>query len=100
VSAAVARENGIKLVAIDELIAASDYLTLHVGLTPQTAGVVNARSLAAMKKGVRIINCARGELIDDAALIAALRSGHVAGAALDVFSVEPLKTRLTLSSTT
>jgi len=53
--------------------------------------VVNARSLAAMKKGVRIINCARGELIDDAALIAALRSGHVAGAALDVFSVEPLK---------
>ena len=91
VSAAVARENGIKLVAIDELIAASDYLTLHVGLTPQTAGVVNARSLAAMKKGVRIINCARGELIDDAALIAALRSGHVAGAALDVFSVEPLK---------
>jgi D-3-phosphoglycerate dehydrogenase len=53
--------------------------------------VVNAKSLAAMKKGVRIINCARGELIDDAALVAALKSGQVAGAALDVFVVEPLK---------
>jgi D-3-phosphoglycerate dehydrogenase len=91
VSAAVARENGIKLVTLDELIAGSDYITLHVGLTAQTAGVVNAKSLAAMKKGVRIINCARGELIEDAALVAALKSGHVAGAALDVFAVEPLK---------
>jgi D-3-phosphoglycerate dehydrogenase len=91
VSAAVARENGIKLVTLDELIAASEYITLHVGLTPQTAGVINAKSLAAMKKGVRIINCARGELIDDAALVAALKSGQVAGAALDVFAVEPLK---------
>jgi D-3-phosphoglycerate dehydrogenase len=91
VSAAVARENGIKLVTLDELIAGSDYITLHVGLTPQTAGVINAKSLAAMKKGVRIVNCARGELIDDAALVAALKSGHVAGAALDVFVVEPAK---------
>ena len=91
VSAAVARENGIKLVTLDELIAGSDYITLHVGLTAQTAGVVNAKSLAAMKKGVRIINCARGELIEDAALVAALKSGQVAGAALDVFAVEPLK---------
>jgi D-3-phosphoglycerate dehydrogenase len=91
VSAALARENGIKLVALDELIATSEYITLHVGLTPQTAGVVNAKSIAAMKKGVRIVNCARGELIDDAALVAALKSGHVAGAALDVFAVEPLK---------
>jgi D-3-phosphoglycerate dehydrogenase len=90
VSAAVARENGIKLVTLDELIAGSDYITLHVGLTPQTAGVINAKSLAAMKKGVRIVNCARGELIDDAALVAALTSGHVGGAALDVFAVEPL----------
>ena len=91
VSAAVARENGIKLVTLDELIAGSDYITLQVGLTAQTAGVENAKSLAAMKKGVRIINCARGELIEDAALVAALKSGHVAGAALDVFAVEPLK---------
>jgi D-3-phosphoglycerate dehydrogenase len=91
VSAAVARENGIRLVTLDELIAGSDYITLHVGLTPQTAGVVNAKSLAAMKKGVRIINCARGELIDDAALVTALTSGHVGGAALDVFVEEPAK---------
>jgi D-3-phosphoglycerate dehydrogenase len=91
VSVAVARENGIKLVTLDELIAGADYITLHVGLTPQTAGVINAKNLAAMKKGVRIINCARGELVDDAALVAALKSGHVAGAALDVFVVEPPK---------
>jgi len=89
VSAAVARENGIKLVSLDELIAGSDYLTLHVGLTPQTTGVINAKTLAKTKKGVRIINCARGELIEDAALVEALKSGQVAGAALDVFSVEP-----------
>jgi D-3-phosphoglycerate dehydrogenase len=91
VSAAVARENGIKLVTLDELIATSDYITLHVGLTTQTAGVINAKSLAAMKKGVRIINCARGELVDDTALVAAVKSGQVGGAALDVFVVEPPK---------
>ena len=91
VSAAVARENGIKLVTLDELIAGSDYLTLHVGLTPQTTGVINAKSIALMKKGVRIVNCARGELIDDAALVEALKSGQVAGAALDVFAKEPAK---------
>jgi D-3-phosphoglycerate dehydrogenase len=91
VSVAVARENGIKLVTLEELIAGSDYLTLHVGLTPQTTGVINAKSLATMKKGVRIVNCARGELIEDEALVEALKSGHVAGAALDVFTVEPLK---------
>jgi D-3-phosphoglycerate dehydrogenase len=91
VSAAVARENGIALVSVEELFAKADYLTLHVGLTPQTHGIVNAKTLATMKKGVRIINCARGELVDDAALVAALKSGHVAGAALDVFVSEPLK---------
>jgi len=91
VSAAVARENGIVLLPMDELFAKADYLTLHVGLTPQTQGVINAKTLAAMKKGARIINCARGELVDDAALVAALKSGQVAGAALDVFAQEPLK---------
>jgi D-3-phosphoglycerate dehydrogenase len=91
VSAAVARESGIKLVTLDELIAGSDYLTLHVGLTPQTTGVINAKTLAKMKKGVRIVNCARGELINDAALVEALNSGQVAGAALDVFAEEPVK---------
>ena len=91
VSAAVARENNVRLVAIDELFAASDYITLHVGLTPQTHGIINARTIAAMKKGVRVINCARGELVDEAALAAALKSGHVGGAALDVFTEEPPK---------
>jgi len=91
VPAAVARENGIALVPVEEMFARADYLTLHVGLTPQTQGIINAKTLAAMKKGVRIINCARGELVDEAALVAALKSGQVAGAALDVFSVEPPK---------
>ncbi len=91
VSAALARENGILLVPLEELFAKSDYLTLHVGLTPQTQGIINAKTLATMKKGVRIINCARGELVCDADLAAALKNGHVGGAALDVFSVEPPK---------
>jgi D-3-phosphoglycerate dehydrogenase len=91
VSAAVARENGVLLVSVEDLLARADYLTLHVGLTPQTANVINARTLATMKKGVRIINCARGELVDEAALVSALKGGHVGGAALDVFSEEPPK---------
>jgi len=91
VSAAVARENGIALLPVDELFAKADYLTLHVGLTPQTQNIINQKNLAAMKKGVRIINCARGELVEDAALVAALKTGHVAGAALDVFAEEPPK---------
>jgi D-3-phosphoglycerate dehydrogenase len=88
-SAAVARENGIALVPMEDLFAKADYLTLHVGLTPQTNGIINAKTLAKMKKGVRLINCARGELVADADLVAALKSGQVAGAALDVFNVEP-----------
>jgi D-3-phosphoglycerate dehydrogenase len=87
----IARENGVTLVLIDDLFKNADYLTLHVGLTPQTEGIINATSLAIMKKGVRIINCARGELIVEDALAAAIASGHVAGAALDVFHKEPLK---------
>jgi D-3-phosphoglycerate dehydrogenase / 2-oxoglutarate reductase len=91
VSAAIAREAGIRLVSVEELFKESDYLTLHVGLTPQTAGIINEASIASMKKGVRIVNCARGELIIDEALVAALNSGHVGGAALDVFREEPPK---------
>jgi len=91
VSPAIARENGIKLVTLEELFATVDYLTLHVGLTPQTAGIINAKTIATMKKGIRIVNCARGELIEDAALVEALKSGQVAGAALDVFASEPAK---------
>jgi D-3-phosphoglycerate dehydrogenase len=91
VSAAIARENGIRLATVEELFREADYLTLHVGLTPQTTGIINQKSIATMKKGVRIINCARGELIVEEALAEALKSGQVAGAALDVFSQEPPK---------
>jgi D-3-phosphoglycerate dehydrogenase len=91
VSPALARDLGIKLASLDDLYARADYLSLHLGLTPQTQGMINAESLAKMKKGVRIVNCARGELVDDRALCAALGSGQVAAAALDVFSEEPPK---------
>jgi D-3-phosphoglycerate dehydrogenase len=85
----LASNHAIKLVGLDELYASADYLTLHVALTPQTTGMINEDSLAKMKRGIRIINCARGELIDDVALATALKSKHVAGAALDVFTEEP-----------
>jgi D-3-phosphoglycerate dehydrogenase / 2-oxoglutarate reductase len=91
VSASIARENAIQLVSTDELFEQADYLTLHVGLTPQTTGIINEETLAKMKKGVRIVNCARGELIVEEALAEALKSGQVGGAALDVFHQEPLK---------
>lgn len=87
----IARENNVALLSLDEVLSSSNFLSLHVGLTPQTEGLINERSLAQMKPGVRIINCARGELIVDEALAEALKSGHVAGAALDVFRNEPLK---------
>ncbi len=91
VSIAVAKEQNIRIVSLDELFSLADYLTLHVGLTAQTTGMINAESLKKMKKGMRLVNCARGELVDEAALADALKSGHVAGAALDVFVQEPLK---------
>ncbi|HUD21945.1 MAG TPA: phosphoglycerate dehydrogenase [Acidobacteriaceae bacterium] len=87
----IARENQVALVPLEEIFKQSDYLTLHVGLTTQTEGMINAASIQLMKPGVRIVNCARGELIVDEALAEAVRSGHVAGAALDVFRIEPLK---------
>jgi D-3-phosphoglycerate dehydrogenase / 2-oxoglutarate reductase len=89
VSVAVAKDQAIRLVGLDELYAASDYITLHVGLTPQTTGMINAASIAKMKKGVRLVNCARGELVNEADLAAALEQRHVAAAALDVFAQEP-----------
>jgi len=91
VSAPVARELEIQLADLDQVYAAADYLSFHVGLTPQTAGMINEQTIKKMKKGVRIVNCARGELVDEAALAAALQSKHVAGAALDVFTEEPPK---------
>lgn len=91
VTAAIAREHGIELAERDAVFAVADYITLHVGLTAQTTGMINEKSLAKMKRGVRIVNCARGELVDEAALAAALARQHVTGAALDVFTKEPPK---------
>ena len=87
----IARENSVTLTSLDDVFKHSDFLTLHVGLTAQTEGMINAHSIAIMKPGIRIVNCARGELIVDAALAGGLMSGKVAGAALDVFHAEPLK---------
>jgi D-3-phosphoglycerate dehydrogenase len=91
VSVGVAKEQGIRLASLDELYAAADYITLHVGLTPQTTGMINEAAIQKMKKGVRLVNCARGELVNEADLAEALKQGHVAAAALDVFAEEPLK---------
>lgn len=88
-SVARATEIGVEKVELDELFTRSDFLTLHTPLTDDTRGVVNAESMAKMKKGARIINCARGGLVDEEALKEALDSGHIAAAALDVFSQEP-----------
>src|SRR5579862_1812550 len=91
VSVAVAKEQGIRLASLDDLYGAADYITLHVGLTPQTTGMINAAAIKKMKKGVRLLNCARGELVNEADLAQALKDGYVAAAALDVFTEEPLK---------
>src|SRR5277367_2619305 len=91
VSVAVMKEQGIRLATLEELYAAADYITLHVGLTPQTTGMINEAAIKKMKKGVRLVNCARGELVNEADLAEALKQGHVAAAALDVFNEEPLK---------
>jgi len=80
---------GVEKVQLDELWRRADFITLHTPLTERTRDIVNAQTLAAMKKSVRLINCARGELVDEAALSEALKSGHVAGAAIDVFATEP-----------
>jgi D-3-phosphoglycerate dehydrogenase / 2-oxoglutarate reductase len=97
VPALVARDLNIPLLSLDELFSKADYISLHSPATPETSGMINAETLRRMKKGVRIVNCARGELIDEAALAEAIQSGHVAGAALDVFQVEPPKNSPLLS---
>ena len=84
-----AREQDIELVPLEELCERADFLTVHVPLTPETRGIIGADELSRVKPGVRIINCARGGLVDEAALYAAIREGRVAGAALDVFEQEP-----------
>jgi len=89
-SSSKARSLQVELVeSLDELLPGADFLTLHMPLTPETHHMLDARRLGLCKKGVRIVNCARGGLVDEEALATAIESGHVAGAALDVFEVEP-----------
>jgi D-3-phosphoglycerate dehydrogenase / 2-oxoglutarate reductase len=89
IAANVAADLGIELVSLDDLCARADYLSLHMPATPQTRHTFNAARLARCKKGLRIINTARGELIDEPALVDAITSGHIGGAALDVYTSEP-----------
>ena len=84
-------EMGVEKVELDDLLARADFITLHTPLTEQTRNILSRENLAKTKKGVRIVNCARGGLIDEAALKDGLESGHIAGAALDVFATEPAK---------
>ncbi len=81
---------GVEGVSFDDLLARSDFISVHAPLMPATRGLVNAAAFAKMKKGAQLINTARGPLVDEAALVAALDSGHLGGAALDVVTTEPL----------
>jgi D-3-phosphoglycerate dehydrogenase len=85
-----ARELGIELGTLDEVVAKSDFITIHTPVTDETRGMIGREAFEKMKDGVRIVNCARGGLVDEEALLAAIESGKVAGAALDVYAVEPL----------
>lgn len=84
-----ASKNSIKLESLDKVIAEADFLSLHLPLLPETRGMVNADFLARMKKGSFLINTSRGEVVDETALLQALESGHLRGAGLDAFTVEP-----------
>ncbi len=84
-----AKATGIRKVSLDELFAQSDFITIHTPMTAETKGIINSKTISRMKDGVRIINCARGGIINEADLYEALKSGKVAGAALDVFEKEP-----------
>jgi D-3-phosphoglycerate dehydrogenase / 2-oxoglutarate reductase len=88
------RATGIKSVPLADIWKHSDFITVHTPLTPETSRLINDDTLAKCKKGVRIINCARGGIVDEAALLRGLENGHVAGAALDVFTSEPPKEHL------
>lgn len=85
----VEKVGDIEMVGFDDLLARADFITLHVPKTPETANLLDAAAFAKMKPGVMVINCARGGIIDEAALLEAMKSGRVAGAALDVFAKEP-----------
>ncbi len=89
VSPRLASELGVRLLPFEDVLRSCDFLTLHCSLTSETRGMINARSLELTRPGVRVVNCSRGEVVESEALLAALESGHVAGAALDVFDPEP-----------
>jgi D-3-phosphoglycerate dehydrogenase / 2-oxoglutarate reductase len=91
ISEAAAREMQVELVPLEKLLAESDFVSLHTAVSPATQGMINAKSIGQMKKGTWLINAARGELINEGDLAEALKSGHLAGAALDVFVEEPTK---------
>jgi D-3-phosphoglycerate dehydrogenase / 2-oxoglutarate reductase len=93
----IAMKSHIELVTLDELYRRSDFITVHTPLTAETRGLLNDTTLAKCKHGVRVINCARGGIVDEQALLRALESGRVAGAALDVFEIEPPKNNPLLS---
>jgi len=93
-SPARALELGIEKVQLEELLCRADFISLHTPLTNETRNIISAEAIAKMKNGARLINCARGGLVDEAALKAALDSGHLAGAALDVFEEEPAKSHI------
>src|SRR5260370_15607176 len=92
ISEAAAKELQVELVTLDKLLAESDFVSMPTALSPATEKMINAKSIEKMKKSARIVNAARGELIDELALAEALKSGRLAGAALDVFVEEPPKT--------
>jgi D-3-phosphoglycerate dehydrogenase len=91
VSSLLAGELDVKLVSLEDVLKSSDFISLHASASAETRHLLNARTLALVRPGVRIVNCARGELINEADLLAALEGGLVAGAGLDVFEVEPPK---------
>ncbi len=88
--AEAASEWGVRLMGLDDLLEQSDYVSLNCPATPETTGLIGARELGLMKQTAILINTARGAVVDEEALVEALRSGHIAGAGLDVFAKEPL----------
>jgi len=89
VPAARAAQLGVRLLSLDELLAEADFISVHLPRSPETAGIIGEREMGLLKPGARIVNAARGGIVDEHALAVALKDGRVAGAALDVYATEP-----------